>query len=397
MSDSLSKRAFRALQEDGVRKFPQKVIRFTYQQCGDTVFAVDNNELKKLSVRETRVEQSDSVVITYNGRSEARLPVLLSRLQKEIVTPKRYILEFRDAKLFGQPLFVNLGWKCFYPTSVGNSRSKFTPSKHPLRDLVPPKPAASKRIETGFIIGGNRSGFAHWFYEQLPKLHWFDKYCGITNEEPKLIVSGELANWQTRSLELIGYSPDNYVHHKPSHVIDVDRLLVPPHPQRTRGGEFQVCPSAIQWIKSRILSNIPSDSTNFQDRIYVSRADANRRQVANENEVVSLLDEYGFKSFEPGRLSFDDQVRLFANADLIVGPHGAGLTNMIYGGNMKVLELMTEESGEHFFVLANECNHTYEFLQCEPIDNNGPHTRYSDMIVNVCNLENKLNSLINFH
>lgn len=69
----------------------------------------------------------------------------------------------------------------------------------------------------------------------------------------------------------------------------------------------------------------------------------------------------GFESFEPWRLSFDDQVRLFANADVVVGLHDAGLTDMIYGENVNILELITEESNEHFFMLVNMCGYSYEF------------------------------------
>lgn len=63
----------------------------------------------------------------------------------------------------------------------------------------------------------------------------------------------------------------------------------------------------------------------------------NPRQLVNENDVISLLNQYEFESFEPGRLSLEDQVRLFANADVVIGPHGAGLTNIIYGSSLKVL------------------------------------------------------------
>jgi len=394
MSESIPKRAFRVLQEDGVTKFSQKSIHFIYRQCGNTAFSVKDGEIGRLSAEETEVDSSDSIAITYNGESKSSLPALLSRMEKEIVTSQREILEFGDAKLFGQPLFVNVGWKYFYPTSVGNSRSNFSSSKHPLQELVPPKPAGDKQLEFGFVIGGNRSGFAHWFYEQLPKLYWYEAYCTKTDSKPELIVSGELSKWQTHSLELVGYPPDDYVQHQGPEVIDIDRLLVPPHPRRTRGGEFQVCPSAIKWVRDRIISNISSNSTSFPDRVYVSRADADRRQVINENEVVSLLKQYGFESIEPGRLSFDDQVRLFANADVVVGPHGAGLTNMIYGENVKILELMTEESGEHFFVLANECDHFYEFLLCEPTNDENIKPRYRDMSVDLHSLEDRLNFLL---
>jgi len=209
-----------------------------------------------------------------------------------------------------------------------------------------------------------------------------------------LIVSGELSDWQVDSLKAVGYPPDRYIQHR--EVIDIDRLLIPPHPLRTSRGEFQICPSAIQWVRDRILYNISPGSSNFPRRVYVSRADANHRQVVNKNDVISLLNQHEFESFEPGRLSFEDQVRLFANADVVIGPHGAGLTNIIYGSSLKVLELMIKESGEHYFVLSNEHDYSYDYLICKPVSKLDTKPKFRGMYVDIKNIEEKVCYLIRY-
>jgi len=65
-------------------------------------------------------------------------------------------------------------------------------------------------------------------------------------------------------------------------------------------------------------------------RIYVARGAAPRRRVLNEAAVETLLKAHGFISVNPGALSFADQVALFADAEIVVGPHGAGLTNCVF-------------------------------------------------------------------
>jgi capsular polysaccharide biosynthesis protein len=65
-------------------------------------------------------------------------------------------------------------------------------------------------------------------------------------------------------------------------------------------------------------------------RIYVNRGGAPRRRVLNEAAVEKLLAGYGFESVNPGALSFTDQVALFADAEIVVGAHGAGLTNAVF-------------------------------------------------------------------
>lgn len=396
MSESLSKLAFKILRDDGIKELCTRSIKFVFYQCMDAVYSVDNNEIRKIADSCIKIEPSESITITYDGGSESTIPELLDRMRKRVTISPRYILEFEDAKIFGQPSFINVDnkWTRFYPTSAGNSLTTFSSSNHPVKDLIPSSPPLDKQLESGFVIGGARHGFAHWTYEQLPKLYWYEKYCAQTSSSPELVVLGELSEYRRRSLNLIGYTQDDYVQHQGQGALDFHRLLLPPHPRRTRNAEFQLCPSAIRWVKKKILSNISSGSREFSSRIYVSRADAGRRQVVNEKQVASLLNKYEFESYEPGRLPFDDQVRLFSNADIIVGPHGAGLANMIYADDAKVLELMTKISGEHYFVLANECSHTYEFLQCQPVDGNDIKSRYSDMYVDLTELENRLNIIL---
>ena len=65
-------------------------------------------------------------------------------------------------------------------------------------------------------------------------------------------------------------------------------------------------------------------------RLYVARGAAPRRRVLNEAAVEKLLAGFGFTSVNPGALSLKDQVALFADAEIVVGAHGAGLTNCVF-------------------------------------------------------------------
>jgi len=65
-------------------------------------------------------------------------------------------------------------------------------------------------------------------------------------------------------------------------------------------------------------------------RIYVSRGDAVLRRVKNEAEINDMLRRYGFESYETGRMRFEDQAALFASAEIVVAPHGAGLANLMF-------------------------------------------------------------------
>lgn len=74
-----------------------------------------------------------------------------------------------------------------------------------------------------------------------------------------------------------------------------------------------------------------SDQSRQQSNwTYISRKDSNNRKILNEEEVVHLLIEYGYKIYELSKLSFNEQVKLFNNSKYIVTMHGAGLTNLVF-------------------------------------------------------------------
>lgn len=80
-----------------------------------------------------------------------------------------------------------------------------------------------------------------------------------------------------------------------------------------------------------------------EKRIYVSRR-FSRRALPDERRLEEWLETRGFLIVYCEQLSFPEQVRLFAEASLIVGPHGAGLANIVFSSNeARLLELCVED------------------------------------------------------
>ena len=65
-------------------------------------------------------------------------------------------------------------------------------------------------------------------------------------------------------------------------------------------------------------------------KLYITRPGAQRRRLVNDVDIAQRLARLGFTAVDPGALSFDQQVELFAGAAVIVGPHGAALTNAAF-------------------------------------------------------------------
>lgn len=78
-------------------------------------------------------------------------------------------------------------------------------------------------------------------------------------------------------------------------------------------------------------------------RLYIPRRNVKMRQVVNEGAVEAALKRLGFEVFDNGEHNVREQVRAFRDASIIVSPHGAGLSNIVYcDPGTPVVELVPE-------------------------------------------------------
>ena len=92
-------------------------------------------------------------------------------------------------------------------------------------------------------------------------------------------------------------------------------------------------------------------------RIYVARTDTPQRPMRSEERLIERLARRGFRIVVPSKLGFAEQAALFGHARLVVGPHGAGLTNLIFApAGALVYELVPQAYDNPCFrVLADNC------------------------------------------
>jgi hypothetical protein len=99
------------------------------------------------------------------------------------------------------------------------------------------------------------------------------------------------------------------------------------------------------------------DSTPQQRKLYISRADAGKRRLTNETQLLPLLEKAGFEVVRLRNASFLEQVRLFHQAAWVIAPHGAGLANVLYcKPGVRVMEITPSPKIEpHLFHSITAC------------------------------------------
>ena len=79
------------------------------------------------------------------------------------------------------------------------------------------------------------------------------------------------------------------------------------------------------------LRKIDAPGSDTNKRIYVTRKRAKTRRLINEEELVSMLAaEFGFRCLQNEAFSLVDQLSLYRESEIVIGPHGAGLTNIVF-------------------------------------------------------------------
>jgi capsular polysaccharide biosynthesis protein len=82
-----------------------------------------------------------------------------------------------------------------------------------------------------------------------------------------------------------------------------------------------------------------------------------------------MLEQAGFERVEMEQLSFAAQAALMAETAVLLAPHGAGLTNMIFApAGAQVLEIADPAyPNPNFFALAGAMGHAYWMLPAEAV------------------------------
>jgi capsular polysaccharide biosynthesis protein len=127
------------------------------------------------------------------------------------------------------------------------------------------------------------------------------------------------------------------------------------HPDRYYDQSHDLIPRRL-GIRTKILS---------RKRLYISRGIMSNyaRRIINEDQLIPFLIEKKFEIVDPGQYPLEQQAELFASASVIVGAHGAGLTNILFraGAPMVLVEFIgdTKTWNHHFFEFCQHFGFEY--------------------------------------
>jgi hypothetical protein len=180
--------------------------------------------------------------------------------------------------------------------------------------------------------GGGVATYFHWLYDVLPRLLLLER-AGLLRHDATFIVPVLRSSFHHETLELLGIDLERcYEVTGPTRIVTDELVATTGH----RNHNY-----VEPWVTRFLAERLGRPSATRERRIYINRQDAELRKLTNEPELERALAALGIESVSLDGLPFTEQVDLFASAELVVGPHGAGLANVAFcGPGTRVIELL---------------------------------------------------------
>jgi capsular polysaccharide biosynthesis protein len=234
------------------------------------------------------------------------------------------------------------------------------------------------------LVGRFDGNYFHWVIDICGQLEALGHYRERAGSEPLVLVRDSAPRFVDESLELLGIERRNVIGW-PRHwsagappsdedrvVASVPRLVVP----SWRGVRHTSSPRSLKWLRSRFLaaaregaragsgSGDGGGSGSLASRLYIARSSAGWRSVANGEAVEAFLRERGFAVIRPQEHGLAEQIRRFAAAEVIVGMHGAGLTNIVFAPGAHLVELAGSYGMAEYFSICHGLGNGYTRVAC---------------------------------
>lgn len=226
--------------------------------------------------------------------------------------------------------------------------------------------------------GGGSVQYYPWMVDCLPRLKLM-KDAGIDPERYFLWGCDTKNKFHNETLLAFGFDLKNVIDVNDFQHFRTIECIATSHP--ATASPLHPEPWIIDFLRDNLLKLADrSHPISKSGLIFLSRKDAGGRNLINEDELFDLLKTLGFERFTMSDLSVASQVKLFGEARIIVGVHGAAFTNLCFE---RLKPLVIEIFNKNYMPNMYEsiCSHRkmdYRSISADQ-ENDGPVNRFSNL------------------
>ena len=342
-----------------LEKFFQKIFKsicyeIFFRIYGKIEKSICSSEDKRIEVKTINIDENLSYRIfsINNGRLYTdRIHDTAVLLDNKIIKEPSFQLRYKGPKIYNSEINENVVFK------------KGTPKK--LKELN----GSVLSLLTG---GGGNKNYWHWLFDVLPRLGLCSKNLSL-NDIDYFLLPSHIEKFQIESLDCLKIPSHKRLSSEKYRHLKARKIIVTDHPTVITGDptkDIMDMPIWIsKWLKSKFIFQI---SNKNKKRIYIDRNDkvVNKnlqRFISNEDEIKNYLIKNNFTLVKLHEMKFIDQVKLFNEAECVVGLHGGGFANIVFcEPKTKIIELKSTYSGNPIENLAKKNNLNYSSINVSP-------------------------------
>lgn len=205
------------------------------------------------------------------------------------------------------------------------------------RCLFDARAAGLMELDAAVMLSGwTTDYYGHWVPEYLCRLSYLENHPRFA--DLPIVVDAGMPVQHLEYLRLL--VPNPVVELPREHALRCRELLVggpstffPTHvvpnhqvPNDYMGG---LPVGGFRYLQERVAAKLPPTGKGGR-RLYLGRKSRNWRRVVNEDEIGEALAAEGFEILFPETMSFEDQVRMYQEASVVVAPGGSAVLNAIF-------------------------------------------------------------------
>lgn len=269
----------------------------------------------------------------------------------DVKCPESYIAELHNAKIIGSTSIVfDENNNCIYDLPLMDPENRFNLAVYPVY-YVDNNVTALRHEESGEIIdegimlvSNASNNYFHFNLEVLSKLcliNEIEEYNNlplIVDERCLLIPSFkdelEMSNIHNRIIIPLKWAYSYTI----KKLIYISDLLIEPINIRL-GTELRYEDYIMRDVAVKLLhDNLAINNSNIYRKLFISRINCYGSRLMNQIKIEQIFKEYGYEIIYPEIMSFQDQLKIFSEAEFIAGASGAGFTNILFANkNAKII------------------------------------------------------------
>ncbi|MEW9669189.1 DUF563 domain-containing protein [Ammoniphilus sp. 3BR4] len=286
--------------------------------------------------------------------------------------PRRYVVVIPEGRVWGRTgSVITPDNKLLWDVSWQPSKS---PSNHSIFRQKKLPPAVYTKESVAVLTFCVPNNYFHWMFDVISRLDFlrrsrinFNKYV-INRISPQ--------PFHQQILDLLGIPKEKIIECNNHFHLQAKRLVVP-----SRKGF--ISKEACDFLRNELLSKRIIKKSDLSKRIYVSRKNASVRKILNEDQVIGVLEEYGFRTVYLEKMTVAEQIGLFSSSSAVIAPHGAGLTNLVFcHKGTKVIETFPRDFvPEYYWKISALMNLDYYYLIGDVVKRDTQQKRENDILI----------------